>query len=71
MEGVRCRFWQAGGEPEGALFHLGGHERKRIGAGGGEVFAETGLLDERHVRLKNGIRRLAIENPDENRDHAW
>ena len=59
-----------GGEGEGALFHLGGHEGEGIGAGGGEVLLEAAAFDEAHVGLEDGIRGLVIEDADEEGDHA-
>ncbi len=59
------------GKLEGPLFHLGGHEVEGVGAGGGEVLLEAGLIDEGHVGGEDIVGGLSIEDADEKGDHAF
>ena len=53
------------------MFHLGGHEVEGVGAGGGEVFLEAGLIDEGHVGGEDIVGGLSVEDADEEGDHAF
>jgi hypothetical protein len=59
-----------GGELEGSLFHLGGHEGEGIGAGGGEVLLEAGLVDKGHIGGEDVFGGLPIEDADKEGNHA-
>ena len=53
------------------MLHLCRHQVEGVGAGGSEMFLETGFVDEGKVGGENVIDRLAIEYAHEERDHAF
>lgn len=56
---------------EGAFSHLSGHEGESIGAGGREVLFESGFIDEGKVGGEDVFGCFAIEDADEEGDHAF